>query len=155
MLPLNLPVVFSLLSIVHTQLSSSSIKDSTTSSDPYTATSCCQFSIAKHECVQREELPVNFKSFTVKRLSTKVDLVWETTWECNSRGFEIQRKVSDGEWQKVAFVFSQAPAGNSIVLLTYEYTDVNTGRSESQYRLRQIDNDLQTAFSEVRRIGGY
>jgi hypothetical protein len=98
---------------------------------------------------------VIYKFFHVKRLHAKVDLVWETTFECSNSGFEIQRKTSSGEWQKVAFVFSQATDGNSNGVLTYEYTDVNTGTGPSQYRLKQLDLDRSITYSEVRNIGGY
>jgi len=98
---------------------------------------------------------VVYKSFSVQRLRSKVDLVWETSWECNNSGFEIQRKTGDGEWQKVAFVFSQALHGNSNTLLTYEFTDVNTSKVKSQYRLRLVDKDQSAAFSEERNVRGY
>lgn len=101
------------------------------------------------------DLPVIYKSFNAKRLRSKVDLIWETTYECDNLGFEIQRKVGNNEWHKVAFVFSKAADGNSSGLLTYEYTDVNTGKALSQYRLKQLDSDRSVAYSEVRNIGGY
>jgi hypothetical protein len=101
------------------------------------------------------ELPVILKTFQVDRLGSKVDLVWETTAEMNNAGFEIQRRTDKGEWQKVAFVFSQAANGNSKTLLTYAYTDVNIAKDGSEYRLRQMDRNNQTSYSKMHSVGGY
>jgi hypothetical protein len=127
-------------------------------SSPLTSTACSNpYRVAKLDAhrIQWPELPVVYKSFNAKRLRSKVDLIWETTYECDNLGFEIQRKVGNSEWQKVAFVISQAADGNSSGLFTYEYTDVNTGKELSQYRLKQLDSDRSVAYSEVLNIGGY
>ena len=155
MKPLNLITIFSFFVTVQTHLYSSADLVSNIISDAYTHSSYYRIDNTKCKSAQSKELPVTYKSFTAKRLRTKVDLVWETTWETNNSGFEIQRKTGSEEWQKVAFVFSQAMDGNSNTELTYEYTDVNTVKGESQYRLRQLDKNQQTSFSEVRSIKSY
>ena len=155
MKPLNLITIFSLFVAVQTQLHSSADLFSNIINDAYPRSSYCRIDNTKGKSAQSKELPVTYKSFTAMRLRTKVDLVWETIWETNNSGFEIQRKTGSEEWQKVAFVFSQAVNGNSNTELTYEYTDINTVKGESQYRLRQLDKDQQTFFSEVRSIKSY
>jgi hypothetical protein len=155
MKPLNLTTIFLFFVGVQTQFYSLSDVGINIFSDANMLNCYYQIDNNKRESAQSKELPVRYKSFTAKRLRTKVDLVWETTWESNNSGFEIQRKMGEGPWQKVAFVFSQAIEGSSNAELTYEYTDVNTVKAESQYRLRQIDKDQQTSFSEVRSIESY
>jgi hypothetical protein len=99
-------------------------------------------------------LPVKLKSFNAKRHKDKVDLSWETVMELNNSGFDVQRKIGNEEWKTIAFVFSQANAGNSNALLTYEYTDINPTKGITQYRLRQVDIDTRYTISEVRSVRG-
>ena len=98
-------------------------------------------------------LPVTFKSFTATRNKQKVALKWETASEQDNKGFYIQRFVN-GEWKDVALVFSKTPDGNSSTLLAYEYSDVNTARGVSQYRLLQMDFSGKSKYSDVRTVPG-
>lgn len=99
-------------------------------------------------------LPVNLKSFTAVRDRSNVSLKWETVTEENNLGFEIQRMIGVGQWQKVAFVNSQANAGNSSSLLTYEFNDYNPTKGITQYRLKQMDIDGKSAYSNIRSVRG-
>ena len=99
-------------------------------------------------------LPVKLVSFTAKRNKEKVHLTWETSMEQNNSGFDIQRKVGNGEWKTIAFMFSQANGGNSNSVLRYEYNDVNPAKGVSQYRLRQVDIDTRSTLSEIRSVRG-
>ncbi|MBD0353133.1 MAG: T9SS type A sorting domain-containing protein [Flavisolibacter sp.] len=96
-------------------------------------------------------LPVSFKSFTVARSKETVILKWETASEVNNRGFYIQRNV-DGTWKDLGFVPSAAIGGNSSSLLAYQATDLNTAPGISQYRIKQVDLDGQSRYSEVRTV---
>lgn len=98
-------------------------------------------------------LPVNIISFSASRNHSNVMLKWETNWEQNSSGFSIERNT-DGSWQEVAFVASQAQGGNSSDLLNYQYIDINNSKGISQYRLRQVDFDNKSKFSEIRTVRG-
>lgn len=98
-------------------------------------------------------LPVEFKSFTAARNRSNVLLKWETTTELNNSGFAVERNIN-GTWQEVAFVPSQAQNGNSNSLLTYTYNDLNSAKGISQYRIKQIDFDAQSKYSEVRPVRG-
>lgn len=98
-------------------------------------------------------LPVNFASFTAKREQTNVKLVWQTATEINNSGFAIERNIN-GTWEQVGFVPSQAPAGNSSDLLTYTYIDANSAKGITQYRIRQIDFDNKSAYSQILAVRG-
>ena len=98
-------------------------------------------------------LPVNFTSFSATRNNSNVTLKWQTIWEQNSSGFAIERNTN-GSWEQVAFVNSQAPGGNSSDLLSYQYFDPNNSKGISQYRLRQVDFDNKSKYSEIRTVRG-
>ena len=104
---------------------------------------------------QCTSLPVHLTYFNAKRTSSSnVNLSWQTAQELNSSGFEIQRQVGNASWQVVSFVHSQALNGNSNSPLTYSYVDNNTANAVTQYRLRTIDLDGSSKFSDIRSVRG-
>ena len=98
-------------------------------------------------------LPVNFISFTAKRDHSKVALKWATGSEQNNSGFIIERNTN-GTWNQVAIVPSQATGGNSSSTLVYQYEDINTNSAISHYRIKQIDFDAMFTYSEIRSVLG-
>lgn len=98
-------------------------------------------------------LPVTFKSFTAVRKHSGVILKWETASEQNNDGFAIERNTN-GSWQQLAFVPTQAPGGNSGNTLSYQYDDLNTIQGMTQYRIRQVDLDGNYKYSEIRSVRG-
>jgi hypothetical protein len=98
-------------------------------------------------------LPVVFSSFTTARNDQKVSLKWETSFEQNNKGYNIQRNTGN-EWKDIAFVFSKADGGNSGNALSYEYNDFNNSKAVSYYRILQVDNDGKARYSEVRSVRG-
>ena len=105
-------------------------------------------------CAQQGTLPVTFGAFSAIRTSSVVALKWTTATESNNLGFEIQRLIGGGSWQTISFVATQAANGNSASDLTYTYTDLNQTKGISQYRIRQIDIDKRSKFSEIRAVRG-
>jgi len=100
-------------------------------------------------------LPVTLKSFTaVRKNSDVVELKWETATEENSKGFEVQRKLSNGVWQSIIFVATKAINGNSNSPLKYDFTDLNNARGITQYRLKQVDIDGKQYYSQIRSVRG-
>jgi len=96
---------------------------------------------------------VEFKSFTATRHRSTVLLKWETAMELNNSGFAVERNV-DGNWQQIGWVPTQAVNGNSDVTLSYTFTDLNNTKGISQYRIRQVDIDTQSKYSEIRSVRG-
>ncbi|HWR32374.1 MAG TPA: T9SS type A sorting domain-containing protein [Chitinophagaceae bacterium] len=109
--------------------------------------------IAAFREVSQSTLPVDFKSFTATRNHSNVLLKWETLTEKNNTGFAVERNIN-GNWQQVGFVASQAPAGNSADIISYQFVDLNNTKGISQYRLRQIDFDNRSKYSEIRSVRG-
>lgn len=100
-------------------------------------------------------LPVHLTYFNAKRSNANnVSLTWQTAQELNSSGFEIQRQVGDAGWQVIAFIPSQAINGNSNSPLTYGYNDNNAANAITQYRLRTVDLDGSSKFSDIKSVRG-
>lgn len=99
-------------------------------------------------------LPVVFKSFTAVRNNSNVNLTWETLFEQNNAGFSIERNTGNNTWQEIAYVPTQATNGTSDVPLTYRYTDLNSVKGITQYRIRQVDLDSKSTYSEIRSVRG-
>lgn len=100
-------------------------------------------------------LPVTFRIFTAWRSSpTQVMLRWETETESNNYGFAVQRNMGFNNWQTVGFVSSKAINGNSTSPLSYTYTDPNSNKGITQYRIQQVDIDGNSRFSEIRAVQG-
>jgi len=110
--------------------------------------------ILRAGCGDQIPLPVSFKSFSATRSTNIVALKWTSASESNNLGFEIQRLIGSGGWQAVSFVSSQAAGGNSSSDLAYSYIDQNATKGLSQYRLRQIDIDQKSKYSEIRAVRG-
>ncbi|HPG12415.1 MAG TPA: T9SS type A sorting domain-containing protein [Chitinophagaceae bacterium] len=98
-------------------------------------------------------LPVSLTSFTANREHNKVNLQWQTDIEINSQGFAIENKYED-DWKQIAFINSQANAGNSNAKLNYQYKDNNNNKGITQYRIRMEDMSGDHHYSEVRAVKG-
>ena len=100
-------------------------------------------------------LPSSLISFSATRnSSSQVGLKWTTVSEQNSRGFDIERLLGNGNWENIGTVNSKAPGGNSNADLFYTYYDNNNFKGISQYRLKQIDLDNRSKISEIRIVRG-
>jgi hypothetical protein len=93
-------------------------------------------------------LPVELSSFTAQTIESFIYLTWRTETEVNNYGFEILRQTKgDKEWVEIGFVNGN---GNSNSPKEYTYTDKNLiGGSNFLYRLKQVDNDGQFAYSDA------
>ena len=92
-------------------------------------------------------LPVELTTFSATVKDYLVNLYWKTETEINNYGFEIERKSKECEWKKINFVGGY---GNSNSPKEYSYVDKNPiGGSKFQYRLKQIDNDGQSEYSDA------
>lgn len=90
-------------------------------------------------------LPVELVNFSGKAKSRNVNLTWETKTETDNSGFEIERKDKNGDWKKIGFVEGFG-SSNSPKYYTYEDKKLSSGKHN--YRLKQIDNDGTTSYSD-------
>jgi len=114
-----------------------------------TGCSSASLSISNSQIV----LPVHFRSVSATRNKEKVIIKWETATETNNRGFNVQRN-DKGTWKNIAFAFTQANGGNSTSALSYQYTDLNTSKGLSQYRIQQVDMDGKATYSRICAVNG-
>lgn len=94
-------------------------------------------------------LPVALASFQAIREGSVAFLAWSTTEEINSDRFEIERSKQGDSWQLIGTVQS---AGESKVLLSYQFVDTDPMPGENLYRLRLVDSDGTFAYSRVRSV---
>jgi Concanavalin A-like lectin/glucanases superfamily/Protein of unknown function (DUF1573)/Secretion system C-terminal sorting domain len=92
-------------------------------------------------------LPVDMKSFNVRKAGSQSNLAWTTATETGNKGFEIQRSKDGNNWKTIGFV---AGAGTTTAEQKYSYGDAAPQKGRNYYRLKQLDIDNRAKFSEVR-----
>ncbi len=90
-------------------------------------------------------LPVELADFRALVEGTTAILTWTTASELNNAGFEVQRRV-DGQFVEVGFV---AGAGTSSGRRSYTFRVPDLHPGAHAFRLRQIDIDGQSQYSEI------
>lgn len=81
-------------------------------------------------------VPVELASFTSVINGANVKLSWNTVYEENNSGFDVERKNSGSSWVKVANVKGNGTSNNAH---SYSYEDKNLASGNYNYRLKQID----------------
>jgi len=99
-------------------------------------------------------VPVELTTFTGYAASAKVFLNWSTATETNNSGFEIERASSlttplQEDWESIGFVQG---SGTTTELRYYSYIDENVSTGNYSYRLKQIDYNGASAYSDVIEI---
>jgi hypothetical protein len=98
-------------------------------------------------------LPVKFGSFKAVRNGGNVNITWSTVSELNNQGFAIERNTN-GSWEQVGYVASQALNGSSDAPLSYAFVDQNSFRGVTQYRIRQVDIDAKATYTTEVSVRG-
>lgn len=94
-------------------------------------------------------LPVELDRFEARLVGTEVELFWRTASELNNEYFEIQRSVDGVEYQSLGRVDGK---GTTNKVSNYFFVDSQPARGFNFYRLKQVDFDGKTSYSEVRRV---
>lgn len=97
-------------------------------------------------------LPVELTSFTAMQNGNTVELNWHTASEINNRGFEIERKLYNGQnesnWILIGFKEGYGTTAEERNYIFYDnLTDVRVDKSA--YRLKQIDFNGTFTYSDV------
>jgi hypothetical protein len=95
-------------------------------------------------------LPVSFTSFNASRNKENVSITWETAFEQDSKGFNVQRKTT-ADWKTLSFISAKA---NTSGTSSYTYSDVNNEKGISQYRIEQVDIDGKVKYTDIRSVRG-
>jgi hypothetical protein len=89
-------------------------------------------------------LPVRWLSFTGREMSKKVVLNWATASEYNNKYFVVEKSTNGGtNFVEIGRLNSKGDNGNS-----YDFWD-NDPAAVNYYRLRQVDNDGKSTYSEI------
>lgn len=97
--------------------------------------------------------PVNYANISARRINAQfVDLDWETASESQNTGFEVERRLAnEDDFVSQGFV---AGKGTTESASTYTFRDLNPSQELSYYRLRQVDIDGMSRYSEVLEVVG-
>lgn len=98
--------------------------------------------------------PVNLINFSGYKQANIGFLTWTTSSEQNNLGFDVQRSLNGVNYTSIGFVSTLALGGNSATNLNYNFTDNSISGSKQFYRLRQVDIDNRSHFSNVVMIKG-
>ena len=91
-------------------------------------------------------VPVELTNFSSLVDGNSVILSWGTSTETNNKGFSIERKSDKSTWQEIGF----APGyGTSSQLHSYSYSDSHLSAGLYSYRLKQIDYNGSSKYSNV------
>jgi hypothetical protein len=90
-------------------------------------------------------VPVELTSFSAIVNDDNVELSWITATETNNQGFEIQRS-KDGEFETIGYVEGH---GTTTESQAYSFQDKNVVTGNYNYRLKQIDFDGTSEYSNV------
>jgi hypothetical protein len=93
----------------------------------------------------QDPVPVELTMFTAYQVNDKIRLTWTTATETNNQGFEIERKENT-EFQKIGFVPGH---GSTTKVQDYVFVDDEIASGKYSYRLKQIDYDGTTVYSNV------
>jgi hypothetical protein len=94
-------------------------------------------------------IPVELTSFSAVVNENNVQLNWSTATETNNRGFEIQRSVIPNEARNLSWVAVGYVKGSGTTTESKNYSFVDEGLTSGKYayRLKQIDFDGTTEYS--------
>lgn len=94
-------------------------------------------------------LPVTLVSFTGAKNGSNNLLQWSTATEQNNAGFHIERSVDGSNFSSLEFITSKAVNGNSNSNLSYSFPDSKPLKGDNYYRLKQVDKDGKSSFSNT------
>ncbi len=93
-------------------------------------------------------VPVELVSFNGDANEDGITLKWETATETNNKGFDIEKSSDNKNFKKIGYIEGN---GTTTLKQSYTYTDasVSSGKGKFYYRLKQIDFDGTTKYSDV------
>ncbi len=91
-------------------------------------------------------LPVTLMNFKATTKECYTDINWQTANEQNNQGFYIERSRNGEAFIPIAF---KAGMGNSAQITSYRFKDMTTENGQNFYRLRQINYDGISSYSNT------
>jgi hypothetical protein len=91
-------------------------------------------------------LPIELVQLEAKPRITTVDLLWTTSSEQNSSHFLVERSADGRDFEVIGSVDAM---GDRSIPTDYQFTDENPIRGMNYYRLRMVDLDGTSGYSNV------
>lgn len=91
-------------------------------------------------------LPVELSAFQAQKALHQINLTWQTITETNNDYIIIERSLDGREFSKIGTVQG---AGTTHEVQNYEFTDNAPLSGMNYYRLRQVDFDGTTTYSDI------
>lgn len=98
---------------------------------------------------QSSALPVTFVNFRGEQVNSVNRLTWTTATEINNSRFELERSSDGRNFTTIASIASKAENGNSTSSLNYNYDDAKPVAGNNYYRLKQVDKDGRSSYSNI------
>ncbi|QQS37360.1 MAG: T9SS type A sorting domain-containing protein [Ignavibacteriales bacterium] len=89
-------------------------------------------------------VPVELVSFNANANGNNVNLNWTTATEVNNSGFAVERRTAGTMFERIGFVRGN---GSTTQASVYSFTDSKLPDGNYTYRLKQIDYDGTTSYS--------
>lgn len=93
--------------------------------------------------------PVTLTDFFAKAAGDRVQLLWSTEQESNSKDLVVQRSADGRNWTDIVTVNA---AGYSAIHKDYMTYDLHPLNGVNYYRLQQNDNDGKSVYSGIRTV---
>lgn len=90
--------------------------------------------------------PIGLEYFNVKAGTTNVNLNWETSWESDFEGFEIERSEDGESFSPIGTLKGNGNAAG------YSFNDNNPLAGENYYRLKQLDKEGNVIYSRTEYV---
>ncbi len=91
-----------------------------------------------------QAIPVELTSFEAVGVRNDAILNWETATETNNMGFKIEKKFESDNWIEAGWIQGK---GSSTEISKYTFTDKNLKPGKYQYRIKQVDFDGKSDYS--------
>ncbi|MBY0427091.1 MAG: T9SS type A sorting domain-containing protein, partial [Cytophagales bacterium] len=111
-------------------------------STSYTTKVCANRTKIDYLCV----LPVTWLSFTGNRTNNESVLDWKTVSEDNNNYFAIERSSDGISFEEIG---RTSGYGNTKSTRTYQYRDLKPGQKANYYRIKQVDYDGKSTYSNI------
>jgi|GEM_PF-1696827 len=143
--------------IAYTGTATTTVYAKPTATTTYTATVTSAANCPRTQTVtitSNCNVPVTLLNFRGDKQGSVNNLSWTTVTEANSAGFELERSADGINFSSIIFVASKAVNGTSNTSINYGFVDGNPFTGNSYYRLKQIDKDGKSTYSQVVLLKG-
>lgn len=109
-------------------------------------------SSAAEDVTISKPLPVTLTAFDAIASGRNAVLTWKTATELNNDRFELERSFDGATFETIG---SQRGQGTTTIATNYRYIDAGAARLVAKllyYRLRQVDTDGTSTYSDVRTV---